>query len=350
MSPDGEHQDDVAIEWETRVPTLAENCGVSILGWENDNEGEAREFAQRIWAWAHGLSRYLDLSRLEKIVVAWDYAKALADINLDDSRETPPATPTSNEYGEGGAMALHVVRSGELWNVVVIAAPLVRPLLDETDPSHDLALQTLVHELMHVDDLRLFTRTFPGGWRAAASKDAREATLHKIVSPCQSEYSAQRRSAWAAPEFGFEYLKMLEGALRDAEDKIREARLSYRVSGDLDTYWPIVTERATFLFQALGYALGHADWAIDRREEDPELADRYEARLRDLSDLPNGWLIEACREAVLPIYRQTEWTSLEVFDELVAVGEQFLNEHGMFTRLENGQLYVDMPYTGFQDL
>ncbi|GIK82732.1 MAG: hypothetical protein BroJett024_38370 [Alphaproteobacteria bacterium] len=52
-------------------------------------------------------------------------------------------------------MAVHVVRDDEIWSVVVIWTGLVRQLNQTDHPDHKLALQTFVHELVHVDDLRL---------------------------------------------------------------------------------------------------------------------------------------------------------------------------------------------------
>ena len=45
---------------------------------------------------AKELSRYLDLSRLESIVIGWDYAEALASVDRGDG--IPPAAPTANKY------------------------------------------------------------------------------------------------------------------------------------------------------------------------------------------------------------------------------------------------------------
>ena len=166
---------------------------MSIRGWENGSEAEAREFGSGAMAYAKWMSKYLDLSRLESIIIGWDYADALASV--DGGEGLPPAAPTANEYGRGGAMAVHVLRDDELWSVVVIWTGLVRQLISEEHPDHKLALQTFVHELVHVDDLRRFSRTYPGGWRAAKPRDGRDAVLQSIVNPCQSEYSAQRRAA-----------------------------------------------------------------------------------------------------------------------------------------------------------
>lgn len=335
-------------EDETPAETLFPGCVVSIRGWENDNEAEAREFGGGVMSLAKELSRHLDLSRLEAIVIGWDYAEALASVDRGDG--IPPAAPTANEYGQGGAMAVHVIRDDEIWSVIVIWTGLVRQLNQTDHPDHKLALQTFVHELVHVDDLRLFSRTYPGGWRAAKPKDGRDAALQPIVNPCQSEYSAQRRAAWTAPEHGLDLLEMLGEAMKDVDDQIRSARLSYRLHGDMDRYWPVIVERLTFLFQAIGYGLGHADWVEAKADDHPDLATRYRAKLEELALFPSGWLLDACRDAVRPFFDLEEWSDQEIYDPLIEVLEQLLNENGMYTRVHGDGIYVDMPYTGFHDL
>ncbi|MXY66654.1 MAG: hypothetical protein F4206_12865 [Gammaproteobacteria bacterium] len=215
---------------EPSIETLPSNCFVSIRGWENQDE--ALEFSRDVISLTKVLSRILDLSRLISIVIGWDYTEALASVDCRD--DIPSAAPTSNQYGQGGAMAIPMVRNDEIWSNVVIWAGLVQQLNQPDHSDHKLALQTFVHELVHVHDLRLFTRTYPGGWRAAKPRDGRDANLQPIVNPCQSEYSAQRRSAWAAPENGLDLLEMLGKVMNDVEGQIRSARLSYRVYGDMD--------------------------------------------------------------------------------------------------------------------
>ncbi|TIS53785.1 MAG: hypothetical protein E5W91_29465 [Mesorhizobium sp.] len=343
MGATSEDQDSEAPE-----PTLRPDFNINVRGWENDSEEEARAFASSLLGATRGISRYLDLSRLESIVVGTDYYEALASI--DRGEGTPPAAPTSNEYGQGAAMAMHVMRDGELWSVVVIWTPLVRRVIDEGHEDHKRALHTFFHELVHVDDLRLFTKTYPGGWGEAKPRDGRDDALQRIVNPCQSEYSAQRRSAWVAPEAGLELLDMLGNALKEVDDQIRTARIEYRLHGDMNLFWPIVIERLTFLFQAIGYGIGHADWIAEYADEHPDLAVQYDMRLKQLSELPSGWLLDECREAVKPFFKMKEWTGQEVYDPLIAVLEELLNQYGLFTSAVDEGIYVNMPYTGWHDL
>jgi hypothetical protein len=343
-----ESTEETVVELTEEPPvSLPPGFHVTLSGWENDNAAERQAFGEGVANWVAIFSRYLDLSRLERVIVAWDYQAAVASV---DGGGGPPSAPTSNEYGEGAAMARHVIRDDEIWSVVIVWTPLVRQLLSEDEAERSRAVHMLFHELVHVDDLRLFSRTYPGGWRTAKPRDGRDRVLQSIVNPCQSEYSAQRRSAALAPEYGFALLDMLAEALREVDDQIRAARLAYRVHGDMNVYWPIVEARLTFLFQAIGYGLGHADWAASAAEEEPELAARYASRVTELAGLPSGWLLEACRPAVLPFLNLAAWEGQEIYDALIAVAERLLNQYGMYTSPSGTGIHVNMPYTGLHDL
>lgn len=319
-------------------PSLPEGFRVTIREWQNANEAEARAFGEHVWALTELLSRTLDLSRLEAVILTWNYRDAVTGV---DRGGLPSAAPTANEYGEGGAMSLHVLRDGEVWNVVVLGTSLARHIFDPNSPEHGLATHVFVHELTHVHDLRVLTRTYPGGIGAMQPRDGREAELLPILSACQSEYTAQRLSAHLAPEQGFALLDMLEAALRDIDQQIWTARLRYPLHRRMDVYWSEIEPRLRFLFQTIGYALGHTDWAATFADEHTELAMRYRARLEELGRLPSGWLIDACRPAVQPFFLIQAWTGMEIYDPLLAVLEEFLSRHGMYTRSLEGRMYME---------
>jgi hypothetical protein len=328
--------------------TTPDSFSVQIQGWENEDEVEARTFGEGILECAREFSRYLDLSRLSSIVIAWDYPEALASIDVGEAM--PAADRTKNEYGEGGAMSVAIKKDGELWNTVVIWTPLVRQIMDADAPDHKLALLTFMHELVHVEDQRVFDKTFPGGWQAAAPRDARDHAMQTIVNPCQSEYSAQRRSAHMAPRAGFALLDMLEDALRDVDAQITSERRAYRLHGNVEQFWTVARERLRFLFQAIGYGLGHADYVASAADEHPELAAEYSTRMEVLAALPKGWLLDACREAVQPFFLIQNWTNMEIYDPLEDVLEQLLNQYGVFSSIQEGGLYLDMPYNSIAEL
>ena len=329
-------------------PTLPKSFFVQIRGWDNDDEEEARTFGQGVSEWALAFSRVRDLSRLECVIIAWDYPEALA--SLDTGEGMPVAARTENEYGEGGAMAVSIKRGDELWSSVVIWTPLVRKLMDFSDPEQKQALMTFAHELVHVEDQRIFERTYPGGWRSAKARDARDAEMQLIVNRCQSEYSAQRRSAHCFPEGGVHYLDILEKAMKDVDEQITSARLAYRFHGDVGKFWELARERLAFLFQSIGYALGHSDYVASDGEISAKLSQEFEDRLARISALSQGWLIDACRQAVQPFFTLCEWKDMSIYDDLEEVLEKLLNGYGVYTSVRNDELYLDMPYRSFAEL
>lgn len=331
---------------ESRPETLFAGCQVSVRGWDSDDEQQARAFGGTVMGLARSFSKYLDLSRLESIVIGYDYQEALASV----TGAATDSAPTVNEYGEGNAMAVTVVRDDQPWSVVVIWTPLVRQIADETHEHHKLALHTFWHELVHVDDRQYFATTFPGGWRAARERNAMEGAFMAMVNPCQSEYSAARKSAFFKPDYGHGYLEMLEAALTDVDKQIRDARVAYRLHGDMGVLWPIVTERVRFLFQAMGYALGHVD-AVDHAD-DPNGAPmaQYEERLAKAATLPSGWILEETRKASQALFDTNPWPDLDVFSELIGVAEKLLHQFRLYPRMEGEGLYIDAPYTSILDL
>lgn len=313
---------------------------MNVRGWPTTEE-DARRVGETILAIARSVSRTFDLSRLESFVVGMDYREALASVRAGDLSST--MLPTSNEYGEGSAMAATVIRDDEPWSVVVIWAPLAMGIADRDHEGHTAAVHTLIHELAHVDELRLFAKTFPGGWRAAQSPDARHAALFGMIEPSYSEYVAERAAAGSWPELGDSYLGMLEGALGDVDEQIRAARYAYRRDGDLERFWGLVQARVRFLFQAIGYALGHADWIATDDEVDPALKASTQARVDALAAYPSGWVVGDARRALQPFFRVEAFTGMAMFDDLVALCERLLNQYGIFTSPTGNGLFIDVP-------
>jgi hypothetical protein len=319
--------------------SLYEGCRISFRTWP-DTES-AQRLGDYVIGYTRALSRHLDLSRLEAIVIGMDYHEALASVARPG--EDLGAVPTSNEYGQGGAMTLPVPHGDELWSAVVLWGAFVIPLPDELHEYHAIGLYTLAHELVHANDMQLFANTYPGGWKAAHVHDPREAALLAMVKPCQSEYSASRRSAWAFPEHGLSYLDMLGAALADVDAQIRAARYAYRRHHDVSGFWRLVQARLEFLFKALGYALGHADWVAHAEDLSPGLAEPFEVKLTEMRQLPSGWVIDACRLAVARFHRLEAFTGLELYDDLKAVGERLLHQYGVFPSVAGDQVYLDIP-------
>ena len=331
-----------------REPTLSSDTAVHIRGWNPDDADAARLFGERVLALTQEYSRWLDLSRLLRIVVAADYRAAVAEVASVDG---VPNVATSNEYSEGAATALMTVEEGVLGSVLVVWTPMIVRIFEPIDSlERRMALQTYVHELVHVDDQAFLDRTFPGGAMAAVQSDDRHGSLLLMVAPAPAEYSATSRTTMIEPETGFEFLKLLERTIADAIEDVRRQRRLYRIRAlALEDFWPWVQERCRFIFQALGYALGHADAVLKSDRADEALKARYRSELERIEAMELGWLVAATRLAVAPIMEQPAWTGLEAFDPLIALGERLLNTFGLYTRLEQGGLYIDVPLAGREE-
>jgi hypothetical protein len=286
-------------------------------------------------------SQYLDLSPLSKIIVGYDYAEALDSVRTNGEVSN---AATANDFGEGAAMALTVREGDQLRKVVVVWTPLIERLFDESDPLSSASLQSFMHELVHVDDHAHLDKTFPGGALATTPDSDLHGALLEIVMPARAEYDATRRTAAYEVQTGFQFLDMLEAVLAAFKAEVLSERRRYNLrSIDLNEFWSWLQERCRFVFQALGYALGHADGVLNSEAAAPNIKNAYEERLRGLSELEMGWLVPETRAAVVPLFEQEAWTSLAGFAPLIAVAEKLLNESGVSLQPQPGGFWVDVP-------
>lgn len=329
-------------------PTPPVDASIEIRGWLTEDEDEARLFANRLMVLTRDYSRWLDLTRLSRIILSYGYHGALAEVRgIGDH----PSVATSNDFADGAAMAVLTEEDGVLRSVMVVWTPLVVRMFDEEDSLEKrMSLQSFVHELVHVDDQAFLDDTYPGGARAMRNRDARHGMLLGIVAPAHSEYSATSRTAIMEPTTGFDLVGLLKKAIVDVIADVRRQRRLYRV-GDLtlQDFWPWLEGRCRFIFQSLGYALGHADGIVGGDDAEEEIKERYRAALLDIEGMELGWLVPATRSAIQPVMTQEAWSGLEVFDQLIEVAERLLNFFGVFTRLQDGAFYVDIPLTGWRD-
>ena len=332
-----------------REPTLPSDTAVHLTRWDPTDADAARLFGERVLALTHEYSRWLDLSRLSRIILASDYRAAVASVACVGGGTN---VATSNEFGEGAATALMTIEDQCLKSVLVVWPPMIARIFEPEDTlERRIALQTYVHELVHVDDQAFLDKTFPGGAMAVVESDDRHGALLLMVSPAHAEYSAASRTAMIETTTGYEFLNMLERTIADVLSDVRRQRQLYRVGQiSLEDFWPQVQERGRFIFQALGYALGHSDGILRSDRANDELKEGYRAALARIEAMELGWLVPETRRALLPIMEQSAWSGLETFDPLIEVGERLLNAFGIFTRLEQGMLYIDVPLTGWKDL
>jgi hypothetical protein len=139
-------------------PTAPENMSISLRCF--DMEEHARAFGDLVATYVRSLSRYIDLTTLDGITIALDYAQALLD--LDRGYATSFKLTPSEGIALGVAMTPAVIRDGKIKSHMLFNAGVLLPLEDEKNEFYEQALHTLAHECAHVEVTERFNAAFPG--------------------------------------------------------------------------------------------------------------------------------------------------------------------------------------------
>jgi hypothetical protein len=315
-------------------PTAAENLCVISRGFST--EEEAREVGTAVRGCVIELSRYFDLSRLDGVTVAHDYAQALA--SLDRGYETKHALTPSDGPAVGVAMTPSVIRDDTLMSHIVFNAGIVAPITKPDPDSIQLPLHVIAHECAHVEITKKFDEAFPNVLLRRRYSDARDAFRWQVILACWDEYAATRMSAnfGEDPTDGYEevFLKHLAETRNHARSFIR----AYRLHGNLDQLYAEVYGALGDLLKFAAYTLGNAD---GRRAE-------FAERASLTAVLAGHWfepffkrLHVACRGIGDQYGRWTDRTSFEVIGD---IADEAVALCGIKHRhLPGGQLYLDIP-------
>jgi hypothetical protein len=208
------------------------------------------------------ISRYIDLSQLDGVTVAYDYDAALAE--LDRGVEGLRALSRSNDDQLiGVGMAPAVIRDGVVKVHIVLNGPYVEGI-DEDDsgePSEEFstALYLLAHECAHVQVTTDKDRAFPNMILQHPIASYEEAIFTQINEACWEEYAACRLSSIFGRGHLTFYEEGLRGVLGIARERAAEARQAFWQHRDLNR---AVSEIAPPLAEPLrlaSYVLGHID-------------------------------------------------------------------------------------------
>ncbi|MDG4608774.1 MAG: hypothetical protein P9C48_06545 [Defluviicoccus sp.] len=318
-------------------PTAPENIPVSALGFEDTET--ATHFSYVLADVVRAVSRYIDLSRLDGITIAYDYDAALAA--LDRGYEgIRPLTRTNDDTAVGVAMAPAVLRSSVVKGHLIFYAPAVLPIEDKSHEHFNQALYLIAHECAHIEDLKRRDDRFSGTILQQQVHDYEEALFASIVAVLWEEYAACRTSAIFGDGQGSAYEECLIGALSAARDEAYAAIRAYRLHGDIRR---VLEEAGRPLCEPLrfaAYLLGH----LDGRQEDwgvvPQARDR-------LAECEYASYVDRLATALRELWATRDsWESLDVFTPLKEIAHEVLAEGGMtITHLPDGQARVDIPFT-----
>ena len=316
--------------------TAPEGYTVSLRGFDSDED--ATEFGHLISVYIGELSRYIDLSGLDGVTIAYDFAEALGE--LDRGYETSHRLVPTDGCAIGVAMTPVVLRDGKIKSHIVMAAGLAKFLDDAEGQDFSLALHMLAHECAHVEVTSRFDTAFPEFLLSKTHSNPLDTLRWEVILVCWDEYAATSISAKIGEDRSADYeelfLEVLGKTQRDANNSIKD----YRIHGKVDQ---ILTE----VFAAYGNLMKFACYLIG------DMSGRNLA-LDDLDGtkkaLDGHWfesffyrLWEVCGD-IADAYG--EWTDIELFEALGTLAESIIADNGVTViRQEGNKVYVDIPYS-----
>lgn len=319
------------------MPTTAPDS-FTISAMAFDSEERAQQLGSLVGACIRELSRQFDLSLLDGVTVAYDYAQALLD--LDRGYETAFQLTPSDTHVVGIAMTPSVIRDGTLKSHVLLNAAYMAPLEDFKHEHFGFVLHTISHECAHVEVTHKFDAAFPDFLLRTAHPDARIGYRWQIILACWDEYAATLLSAGfgTEPTEGYEdtFLKSLHETRRHVNDHIK----AYRIHGNIDRILGEVYVAYGDLMKFTAYHLGN-----------------LRGLGRDLSQMPrtvealNGhWFapyFTRLGEALKDIAKDYgKWTDKSSFELIGDLADELLSHGGIhYKSRPDGRLYIDIPFT-----
>lgn len=320
-----------------RQLTAPANFQVSLRGFET--EDGARAFGTLLGSYINEISRYIDLTRLDGVTVAYDYEQALAE--LDRGVPGLKTLTRTEHYGVGVAMTPAVVRDGIVKAHIVLAGDIIRPLEDETHEFWKDCLYTLAHECAHVEVDKAFDECFPGVTLQRRHSNFWEAFRWQIIDSCWDEYAASRISGmFGGEQQRSNYEETFVTALGAVRDAANAAIKRYRIHGEHGKVAEEVTREYAVLMRYAAYLQGH----LAGTGENLSAAKAASHALAGHWFQPYYARMEAIMETLWS--RFGRWENLAEFKPLGDVADDLVGEGGVvITPIEEDEVYIAVPYT-----
>jgi hypothetical protein len=318
-----------------RKSTVKQDLPTSITG-NFPSEEAAHELLYTVLGLARLIGTVFDLSALDGITIADDYSAALARLDRGYPN-MKAATPTSDQFGAGFAMAVPVLREGQHMSHIVLDSALVRPLVDPANEYYGLAVHTLAHELAHVYDHMLRSKAMPDHY-GTPMRDLRQAILTQFAMAGWDEYAASRLSSdWGTPDYCSQYEESLLLMFNTLLPRAEAAKKTFSDDGNVErTMTELRGVWETFFIRA-SYLIGHIDGIESTLEKEaPGLAEAI-SKTTWFEALWNRYWV-----TLKALYGKIEqWEGVAEYEPLKALGEELLLNGGMrFVKLPTGGYWV----------
>lgn len=231
----------------------ASKYSISIEGFAD--EKAATDLASKTATYIRYIGTRMNLEDLDGVTVAYDYAKAL--IEIDRGYETSHVL-TATDIAHGVAMAPGVFRDGVLKTHLAFDANVLMHLIDGEGEGLSQVYYQLAHECGHVHDRKAFDSAIPGLLQRPYNFGTGLARIRFGLgwgSWC--EYAATRLSASFYSEQVVHFEETFFAALEGIDDRVEAAMDVFRDDNDGWKCYGAVTGEYDRFLTFTSYLLGH---------------------------------------------------------------------------------------------
>jgi len=323
--------------------TLPVNTPLTFKGaMEGDDERSIKTFSDTLGSHLGAISTHIDLTRLDGVTVATDYANAVANIDRGVLTSVDSTRPTDDGIAVGVAMTIAVLRDATVKSHIVLSHALVRPIMKPEEPGpYGMAVQALAHECAHVEVQHRFDSAFPNLTLRPAPSTWDAFDIEKWRYAIQltfDEYAASRRSA----SFGVNPLSGYVEALLNTLDRTATGSMQILRAWVIDRDFTQVLHGMLKLYGDLfvrsAYVLGTMD-GLEMEVDDAPMSLRD--RLERLG-------LEACFVELHGICQSLmaeygHWPDTSAFESIGNLLEDVLASKGVSVTVRpDGALWVDV--------
>lgn len=304
----------------------------TLVGFE---EVYGRRLADHTSLWVRFIGTRMNLERLDGITVAFDYPKALAD--LDRGYKTTFVNRPTTEFAQGVAMSPVVKRDGVIKTHIVLDARVFSSFVDHENEHWRMLYYQLAHECGHVHDHYFFDLAFPGVFLSPPNfKTGLSRYVFQIGHGCWSEYAASRLSADFVPEQVVHFEETFFTVLENIEQRTEAIEHAFKDDGDVIKLFNDLSSEYERLMRFASYLLGHLNGLGGQIDSAPKLKELLES---------GHWIseyIKALDTACDGVWAQYgEWKDVDDLSDIGSVVQLMVARHGVYANVGEGDgMYV----------
>jgi hypothetical protein len=336
-------------EFMQKPTTLPTDLVITLTNFPD--EQDAHRCANVVRGYLEVFGRLMELSRLDRVYITFDYEGTLASLDLGTGTDTI-LKPTNDEVATGVAMAPSVLREDGWKSVIVINAGYARSLSYERKVDEDVAeeqlaglraetLHILAHECGHVHDHAMHWKSFPVD-TSSKKWTPLEYRLKEPALACWGEYIAEYLGAgFGTKDTLSNYEDAFCERLQAAWPAITSSIRQYRMHGQVDRVISDVGAHIRNIIIYAAYMMGYLSNAEKTLETDASKAGQT---AKDHPEL--GCFIERVQKELHALHDlYPDFTSLDVFVPLSEVIHDMYKTAGLtFIESSDGTLRVEIPH------